>query len=112
MKTSILSALALLTFALCPATAEQDYGTLISNHQITLGMTCSDVFAAWGGPSRIVPSDPGEIFWWYDGNPSSITNGAQWSYNGYILKFENGIFSTLIGAGNVHTGTMPLQALK
>jgi len=67
MKKLILSLL--LATALSP-TAQTDFGSLILNQQIDMGMTFADVVAAWGNPqsvdyARVSPGAPGASEAWH-----------------------------------------------
>jgi hypothetical protein len=76
MKT-ILSALIAITLA-CSATA-QDYGALIFNHRIAIGMSFANVQAAWGNPASVDRSTSNygvSEVWWFN--------------NGYVVVFFNG----------------------
>jgi len=89
MKTMILPALAVLTLAVCPATAQQDYGNLIASHQIVDGMTFADVRAAWGNPESV------------DRVPVTIRDGKEvgasqaWHYPQTIVLFKDGRVSCI-----------------
>jgi hypothetical protein len=71
----------LSSFALRPVTATaDDFGTLIFNHQIAIGMTFGNVQAAWGKPEKVDRSNyNGRIveYWFY--------NNSNW-----MVVFENG----------------------
>jgi hypothetical protein len=71
---SVLASLALGLSALA-----QDFGTLISNHQICSGMTYADVFASWGNPENIVYGTK-------DGDPPASTE--TWSYGPLIVTYS------------------------
>jgi hypothetical protein len=67
------------SFAVCPIVAADDFGTLIFNHQIAIGMTFGNVQAAWGKPKsvdRSVSNTGVREYWWFD--------------NGCLVVFENG----------------------
>jgi hypothetical protein len=71
---SVLASLALGLSALA-----QDFGTLISNHQICSGMTYADVFASWGNPENIVYGTKG-------GDPPAATE--LWLYGPPIVTYS------------------------
>jgi hypothetical protein len=78
MKKLILP---LLLATVLSATAQTDFGSLILNHQIDMGMTFGDVVAAWGNPQNMssVPVSPG-------------APGASdaWSYPQAVVLFKDG----------------------
>jgi hypothetical protein len=67
-------------FAVCSVMAQQqDFGTLIFNHQITIGMSFGNVQAAWGRPKKVdrsVYESGVKEYWFFD--------------NGSMVVFENG----------------------
>lgn len=75
----ILSTAIALMLPCCPLQAQDDFGTLIFNHQISTGMTFGNVQAAWGRPRTIDRSfsDTGTVeYWWFN--------------NGWLVVFVNG----------------------
>jgi hypothetical protein len=82
MKKIILLLTMVLFAATAPGTdaaARDDFGTLIFNHQIAIGMTFGNVVAAWGKPKSVDRSTTsGGIteYWFFD--------------NGAMVVFENG----------------------
>jgi hypothetical protein len=78
-----LSFISLLAFANPPAAHANDFGTLIFNHQIAVGMTFGNVQAAWGKPYKIdrsVGSYGTTEYWFFNAD-----NGGVW-----LVVFENG----------------------
>lgn len=69
--------------SVCSVMAQQDFGTLIFNHQIAIGMTFGNVQAAWGKPRKVdrsVYSSGVTEYWFFD--------------NGWMVVFENGRVSS------------------
>ncbi|MDQ2948886.1 MAG: hypothetical protein M3Y27_23575 [Acidobacteriota bacterium] len=74
----LMLVLAMAVFAVCSGLA-QDFGPLIFNHQIAIGMTFGNVQASWGRPEKV--------------DRSVFSNGVTeyWSFkNGSLVVFENG----------------------
>ncbi len=72
---SVLFSLALLV----SATADEDFGLLIFNHQIAVGMTYANVISAWGRPERV------------DRAFDAVGVTEYWFMpNGWMVIFENG----------------------
>jgi hypothetical protein len=63
--------------------AQEDFGTLIFNHQIAIGMSFGNVQAAWGRPGSI---------------KRSVSNSGVTEYwffnNGWMVVFEGGRVSS------------------
>lgn len=77
--------LAMCSFAVCPVTAqtEDDFGLLIFNHRIAIGMTFGNVVAAWGKPEKV------------DRSTSSSGVTEYWFFaNGTMVVFRNGRVSS------------------
>jgi hypothetical protein len=74
MKAIILSALIAATLAI--SASAQDYGSLILNHQIAVGMTYEGVIAAWGERESVVRTPPDIELWIMK--------------NGWVVVFQNG----------------------
>jgi hypothetical protein len=72
--------LAVWLVASCPAMAEEDFGLLIFNHRIAIGMTYGNVQAAWGKPRKVDRStySSGVREYWFFGDNSTM------------VVFENG----------------------
>ena len=71
-------------FATCPVVmAAEDFGLLIFNHQIAIGMTFANVQAAWGKPEKV--------------DRSTYSSGVReyWFFsNACMVVFENGRVSS------------------
>lgn len=80
MKKLFSLALTVLTLAMLPVKAEDDFGLLIFNHRIAIGMTYGNVQAAWGKPRKVDRStySSGVREYWFFGD------------NGTMVVFENG----------------------
>jgi hypothetical protein len=79
MKAIILSAL--VAAALAVSAAAQDFGSLIINHKIAVGMALEGVVAAWGEPKSVTR----------EYSPQGAEVAEHWSMkNGWVVVFQNG----------------------
>lgn len=81
-------ALAVLMLAMLPVKAEDDFGLLIFNHRITIGMSYGNVVAAWGKPDKVdrsTYSDGVREYWFYRNNSVMVVfdRGRVSSYSDY-----------------------------
>jgi hypothetical protein len=84
MKKLIIAVMALAMITASVNAQQQDYGILIFNHQIALGMTFANVQAAWGNPQSVNRSVSGYSimeWWWYP-------QGLVVFYNGRVESFQ------------------------
>jgi hypothetical protein len=75
--------LAMSALSVSSVMAQEDFGTLIFNHQIAIGMSFGNVQAAWGRPGSIKRSvsNSGVIEYWFFNN-------------GWMVVFEGGRVSS------------------
>jgi hypothetical protein len=76
--------LAVLLVAFYPARAEEDFGLLIFNKRIAIGMTYGNVQAAWGKPDKI------------DRSLTASGTREYWFFsNGCMVVFDKGRVSSI-----------------
>ena len=83
MNKLFCAVLAALMLAAGPVMAGEDFGLLIFNHQIAIGMTYGNVQAAWGKPEKV--------------DRSTFSSGVReyWFFKGgTMVVFENGRVSS------------------
>jgi hypothetical protein len=78
MKTIIMSVLVWIAITV-GAMAQPDYGIMIFNHEIAIGMTFANVVAAWGNPVNVdrTYSSHGVTEYWF-------------MKSNWMVVFENG----------------------
>jgi hypothetical protein len=87
MKKLLLALSIIIVCALAGPSRADDFGTLIFNHQIAIGMTFGNVQAAWGKPYKIDRSSSSNgirEYWFYNSS-----NGNLW-----MVVFDNGRVSS------------------
>lgn len=88
MKKLFSLVLAVWMVASVPAKAEEDFGLLIFNHRIAIGMTYGNVVAAWGKPDKVdrsTRSDGVREYWFFRNKSVMVVfdGGRVSSYSDY-----------------------------